>query len=173
MGLSILQLREDAQEAPGAEDSAFKSPLRSQRPGAMRTVLASSVHCDRVRRDVLVRNAPDGLRTDRNMWSSCADHASMQAGSEVNARTERGVCSRPDRPVMIIDIALDRGSAVQGLTLDRMDLCDFLPPDAAPQLCGLAPEPGFVATFELVRSARAVIAREEIDGEMSILRGTQ
>ena len=56
-----------------------------------------------------------------------------------------------ERPMMTLDSALDRVSAMLGVTLDWMELRQFLPPHAEPRLRKSALASSFVATLELAR----------------------
>ena len=68
---------------------------------------------------------------------------------------------------MTLDSALDRVSAMIGVTLDWMDLRDFLPKHAEPALRRSALASSFVAALELARLGKAEI---EQDGAFEPLR---
>jgi segregation and condensation protein A len=68
---------------------------------------------------------------------------------------------------MTLDSALERVSAMLGLTLDWMDIRDFLPPHAEAPLRKSALASSFVAALELARLGRAEIAQ---DGAFAPLR---
>ena len=71
---------------------------------------------------------------------------------------------------MTLDSALDRVSAMLGVTLDWMDLRDFLPPKAEPRLRKSALASSFVAALELARLGKAEIDQEEMFGTMRLRR---
>jgi segregation and condensation protein A len=75
-----------------------------------------------------------------------------------------------DRPVMTLDSALERVSAMLGVTLDWMQLEDFLPPHAEPKLRRSALASSFVAVLELARLGRAELVQDDIFGPMRIRR---
>jgi segregation and condensation protein A len=131
---SALLLPKEEQEEPGPEELALRLQLRLQRLGAMREAAARLLARDRVGRDVFVRGAPEGLRTDRrNRWQ-CDWFALVQAYGQVKARTAPVVHMVRERPVMTLDTALERVSAMLGVTLRWLELRDFLPPDGDPRL---------------------------------------
>ena len=167
---SSLLLPRDEQEDPSPEELALKLQLRLQRLGAMREAAARLMGRDRIGRDVFVRGAPEGLRIDRKTQWTCDSFALMQAYGQVKARTAPKIYHVSDRPVMTLDSALDRVSAMLGVTLDWMDIRDFLPPHAEPRLRKSALASSFVAALELARMGKAEIAQEEIFGAMRIRR---
>jgi segregation and condensation protein A len=57
-----------------------------------------------------------------------------------------------------------------GVTLEWMDLRDFLPPHAGPELRKSALASSFVAALELARTGRAEIEQEECFGAMRLRR---
>ena len=170
---SALLLPKDEQEDPSPEELALRLQLRLQRLGAMREAAARLMARDRIGRDVFVRGAPEGLRIDRKIqWKSDA-YSLIQAYGQVKARTAPKIYHVFDRPVMTLESAIDRVSAMLGVTLDWMDLHDFLPPHAESQLRKSALASSFVATLELARMGKAEIEQEEIYGAMRIRRIVQ
>lgn len=170
---SALLLPKDEQEDPSPEELALRLQLRLQRLGAMREAAARLMARDRIGRDVFVRGAPEGLRIDRKTQWKCDSFALMQAYGQVKARTAPKIYHVWDRPVMTLESALDRVSAMIGVTLDWMDLRDFLPPHAEPRLRKSALASSFVAALELTRLGRVEIDQEEIFGAMRIRRVVQ
>lgn len=158
---SALLLPRDEQEDPSPEDLALRLQLRLARLGAMREAAARLMARDRLGRDVFVRGLPEGLRTDRKTLWQCDWFALVQAYGQVNARTAPVVHMVRERPVMTLDSALDRVSAMLGVTLDWMDIRDFLPPFAEPRLRRSALASSFVAALELARLGRAELAQDE------------
>jgi len=170
---SSLLLPKEKQEDPSPEELALKLQLRLQRLGAMREAAARLMGRNRIGRDVFLRGAPEGLRIDRKTQWTCDSYALIQGYGQVKARTAPRIYHVSDRPVMTLDSALDRVSAMLGVTLEWMEIREFLPPHAEPRLRKSALVSSFVAALELARLGRAEIAQEEIFGEMRIRRITQ
>ena len=170
---SAMLLPKAEQEDPSPEELALRLQLRLQRLGAMREAAARLIGRDRIGRDVFVRGAPEGLRTDRKtVWRSDM-FALIQAYGQVKARTAPRIYHVANRPVMTLDSALERVSAMLGVTLDWMDIRDFLPPHADPRLKRSALASSFVAALELARLGKAEIAQDEAFGPLRLrgLRG--
>ncbi len=170
---SAMLLPKEEQEDPSPEELALRLQLRLQRLGAMREAAARLMARDRIGRDIFVRAAPEGLRIDRKTKWTCDSYALIQAYGQVKARTAPRVYMVSDRPVMTLDSALERVSAMLGVTLDWMKLEDFLPPHAEPKLRKSALASSFVAALELARLGRAELAQDDIFGPMRIRRLTQ
>ncbi len=157
---SALLLPREAQEDPSAEELALRLQLRLQRLGAMREAAARLLARDRIGRDVFLRGAPEGLRIDRRIQWQCDWYALIQGYGQVKARTAPAIHIVRDRPVMTLESALDRVSAMLGVTLDWMCLEEFLPPHADPRLRRSALASSFVAALELARLGKAEIAQD-------------
>lgn len=167
---SSLLLPKEEQEDPSPEELALRLQLRLQRLGAMREAAARLLGRDRIGRDIFLRGAPEGLRTDRKtLWKSDA-YSLIQAYGQVKARTAPRIYHVSDRPVMTLDSALDRVSAMLGVTLEWMEIRDFLPVHAEPALRKSALASSFVAALELARLGRAEIAQEEAFSPLRIRR---
>ena len=169
---SALLLPKDEQEDPSPEELALRLQLRLQRLGAMREAAARLMARDRIGRDVFVRPAPEGLRIDRMTKWTCDWYALVQAYGQVKARTAPAIHMVRERPVMTLESALDRVSAMLGVTLDWMELRDFLPPHAEPRLRRSALASSFVAALELARLGKAELAQEEVFGPLRLRRVT-
>ncbi len=167
---SALLLPRDEQEDPSPEDLALRLQLRLARLGAMREAAARLMGRDRLGRDVFLRGAPEGLRTDRKTLWQCDWFALVQAYGQVNARTAPVVHMVRERPVMTLESALDRVSAMLGVTLDWIELRQFLPPHAEPRLRKSALASSFVAALELARLGRAELAQDETFGPLRLRR---
>ena len=167
---SALLLPKEEQEDPSPEELALKLQLRLQRLGAMREAAARLMARDRIGRDVFLRGSPEGLRIDRRMRWTCEAYDLYQAYGQVKARTAPAVHMVRDRPVMTLESALDRVSAMLGVTLDWMELQDFLPPHANSRLRRSALASSFVAALELARLGKAELAQEEIFGPVRLRR---
>ncbi len=167
---SALLLPKEEQEEPSAEELALRLHLRLQRLAAMRDAAARLMGRDRLGRDVFTRGAPEGLRVDRkNLWQ-CDWFSLVQAYGQVKVRTQPVVHMVRDRMVMTLDSALSRVSSMLGVTLDWLELRDFLPPHADPRLRRSALASSFVAALELARLGKAELAQEETFGPLRLRR---
>lgn len=167
---SALLLPKEEQEDPSPEELALRLQLRLQRLGAMREAAARLMARDRIGRDIFLRGAPEGLRIDRKtQWKSDA-YSLIQAYGQVKARTAPRIYHVSNRPVMTLDSALDRVSAILGVTLDWLDIRDFLPPKAGPELRRSALASSFVAALELARLGKAELSQEEAYAPLRIRR---
>jgi segregation and condensation protein A len=167
---SALLLPKEEQEDPSPEELALRLQLRLQRLGAMREAAARLVARERIGRDIFLRGAPEGLRVHRvNAWQ-CDWYSLVHAYGQVKLRTEPVVHMVRDRMVMTLDSAIDRVSAMLGVTLDWMELREFLPNHADPQLRRSALASSFVAALELARLGRAELRQEAIFGPLHLRR---
>jgi len=167
---SALLLPKDEQEDPSPEELALRLQLRLQRLGAMREAAARLMARDRIGRDIFLRGNTEGLRTDRKIvWKSDA-YSLIQAYGQVKARTSPRIYHVSNRPVMTLDSALERVSSMLGVTLDWMDIRDFLPPHAEPALRKSALASSFVAALELARLGRAELAQDSAFEPLRIRR---
>ena len=167
---SALLLPKEEQEDPSPEELALRLQLRLQRLGAMREAGARLMARDRLGRDVFARGAPEGLKVLRkNAWQ-CDWYSLVRAYGQVKLRTEPVVHMVADRPVMTLDSALDRVSAMLGVTLDWMELRSFLPAHAEPRLRKSALASSFVAALELARMGKAEIRQEDAFGPLELRR---
>jgi len=169
---SSMLLPKEEQEDPSPEELALKLQLRLQRLGAMRESAARLMARDRTGRDVFLRGKPEGLRIDRKIQWRSDSYALIQAYGQVKARTAPAIHMVRERPVMTLDSALDRVSAMLGVTLDWMRLEEFLPPHAEPRLRRSALASSFVAALELARLGKAEISQDESFGPMRLRRIT-
>jgi segregation and condensation protein A len=170
---SALLLPKEEQEDPSPEELALRLQLRLQRLGAMREAAARLMARDRLGRDVFLRGAPEGLKIDRkNLWQ-CDWYALVHAYGQVKLRTEPVVHMVRDRMVMTLDSAIERVSAMLGVTLDWMELRDFMPGGADPRFYRSALASSFVATLELARLGKAELRQDEIFGALHVRRVKQ
>lgn len=167
---SSLLLPKEERDEPSAEELALKLQLRLQRLGAMREAAARLMGRDRLERDVFLRGAPEGLRIERLTRWKCDQYALIEAYGQVKARTAPAVHMVRERPVMTLDSALGRVSAMLGVTLDWMELREFLPPHAEPRLRRSALASSFAAALELAKMGRAELAQEEVFGPLRLRR---
>ena len=169
---SALLLPKEEQEDPSPEELALRLQLRLQRLGAMREAAARLLARDRVGRDVFLRGRPEGLRIDRvNDWQ-CDWYQLVSTYGQMKARAEPVVHMVRDRLVMTLDSALDRVAAMLGVTLDWMELRDFLPVQADARLKRSALASSFVAALELARLGRAEMRQEDAFGPLHLRRVT-
>jgi len=167
---SALLLPKEEQEDPSPEELALRLQLRLQRLGAMREAAGRLMGRDRIGRDIFLRGRPEGLRIDRKtLWKSDA-YSLIQAYGQVKARTAPRIYHVADRPVMTLDSALDRVSSMLGVTVEWMEIRDFLPPHANPELRKSALASSFVAALELARLGKAEIAQETAFAPLRIRR---
>jgi segregation and condensation protein A len=167
---SALLLPRDEQEDPSPEELALRLQLRLERLGAMRDAAARLMGRDRLGRDVFARGAPEGLRVLRkNAWQ-CDFFQLMQAYGQIQRRNEPVVHMVRDRPVMTLDSAIERVSSMLGVTLNWLELRDFLPRQGDPRLRKSALASSFVAALELARLGRAELRQEEVFGPLHLRR---
>ena len=170
---SAMLLPKEEQEDPSPEELALRLQLRLQRLGAMREAAARLLARDRIGRDVFLRGSPEGLRIDRKSLWQCDWYQLVAGYAQVKARTEPVVHMVRERPVMTLDSALDRVSAMLGVRLDWMELRDFLPVHEAgadPRLMRSALASSFVAALELARMGKAEIRQEDAFGPLHLRR---
>jgi segregation and condensation protein A len=80
-----------------------------------------------------------------------------------------------ERLVMTLDSALARVSAILGVTLEWVEIRDFLPPSrdgewSDPRLRRSALASSFVAALELARLGKAELAQEDTFGPLRLRR---
>ena len=167
---SALLLPKDEQEDPSPEELALKLQLRLQRLGAMREAGARLMARDRLGRDVFSRGAPEGLKVLRkNAWQ-CDWYQLVRAYGQVKLRTEPVVHMVAERPVVTLESALQRVSAMLGVTVEWLDIRSFLPSDAEPRLRKSALASSFVAALELAKMGKAEMRQDEVFGQLEIRR---
>lgn len=167
---SALLLPKEEQEDPSPEELALRLQLRLQRLGAMREAGARLMARDRLGRDVFARGAPEGLKVLRkNQWQ-CDWYSLVRAYGQMKLRTEPVVHMVAERPVMTLDSALQRVSAMLGVSVDWMEIRSFLPANAEPRLRKSALASSFVAVLELARMGKAEIRQDAIFGPLELRR---
>jgi len=170
---SSLLLPRDEQEDPSPEELAMRLQLRLQRLDAMREAAARLMGRNRLGRDVFLRGAPEGLRVDKRHRWQCEWFDLVRAYRDVKVRTEPVVHMVRERPVMTLESALQRVASMLGVSLDWIELRDFLPARregewADPQLRKSALASSFVAALELARTGKAELAQDEIFGPLRL-----
>jgi segregation and condensation protein A len=172
---SMLLLPREEQEEPSAEELALRLQLRLQRLAAMRDAAGRLMGRDRLGRDVFPRGAPEGLRVSaKHLWQ-CDWFQLIEAYGQVKARTAPVVHMVRERLVMTLDSALARVSAMLGVTVEWIEIRDFLPPAqegdwADPRLRRSALASSFVAALELARLGKAELAQEDTFGPLRLRR---
>lgn len=173
---SALLLPREEQEDPSPEEMALRLQLRLQRLGAMREAAARLMARDRLGRDVFARSAPEGLRIDRRSRWQCEWFDLVRAYGDIKVRSQPVVHMVRERMVMTLDTAISRVASMLGVTIEWMELRDFLPPAhdswANPQLRRSALASSFVAALELARTGRAELAQDRTYGPLR-LRGVK
>lgn len=157
---SALLLPRAEQEQPSPEELALRLHLRLQRLNAMREAGARLLARDRVGRDVFVRPAPEGLRTDKVAQWQADLYDLITAYGQVQARTRPAVHVIARRPVMSLDDALERVGRLVGERLDWTALEAFLPAGLSGALGRSALASSFVAALELARQGRVELRQE-------------
>jgi len=167
---SGMLLPKEEQEDPSPEELALKLQLRLQRLGAMREAGARLMGRDRLGRDVFARGTPEGLKVLRkNAWQ-CDWYSLVHAYGQVKLRTEPVVHMVAERPVMTLDSALSRVSAMLGVSVDWMEIRSFLPTDAEPRLKRSSLASSFVAALELARTGKAELRQTDVFGPLHLRR---
>ncbi len=168
---SMLLLPRDPEQQPSPEELALKLQLRLQRLGAMREAGARLMARDRLGRDVFARPGAEGLRTDRHVTWQCELFALIEAYGQIKVRTAPVVHMVRERPVMTLEAAIARISALLGTAIEWTDLSSFLPPRGSgqaqdPRLARSALASSFVAALELAKQGRAEIAQDMCFGPL-------
>ena len=167
---SAMLLPKDEQEDPSPEELALRLQLRLERLGAMRDAAARLMARDRLGRDVFRRGAPEGLRVlRRNAWQ-CEIFDVIQAYGQVQRRNEPVVHMVRERPVMTLESAIERVSSMLGVSVNWLELRDFLPRQADPRLRKSALASSFVAALELARLGKAELRQEDVFGPLHLRR---
>lgn len=170
---SLLLLPRDPDMQPSPEEMALRLQLRLQRLGAMREAGARLMARDRLGRDVFARGAPEGLSLARRSRWQAGLFDLIQAYGQIQHRNRPVVHMVRERPVMTLDAALARISALLGTSLEWRDLRAFLPPmaitsDTDRQLARSALASSFLAALELAKQGRVELVQDECFGPLLI-----
>jgi segregation and condensation protein A len=152
---SALLLPRDPEETPSAEELALRLTLRLERLNAMREAAGRLMARDRLGRDVFPRGAPEGLRTVRRTAWDADLYDLIAAYGRVSARSRPVLHVVRHRPVVTLEAALARVSAMLGEAIDWTTLSRFLPEgdgDALWNRSALASS--FLAALELAKQGR-------------------
>lgn len=158
---SGLLLPKDPEIDPSPEELALRLQMRLERLNAMREAGARLLGRDRIGRDVFPRGNPEGLKILRNRQWQAEYYDLISAYSRVKLRSQPAVHIVKQRMVMTLEDALARVSLMIGEAIDWMDIRDFLPPGASPELRKSALASSFVAALELARQGKLVMEQEE------------
>jgi segregation and condensation protein A len=158
---SGLLLPKDPEIDPSPEELALRLQMRLERLNAMREAGARLLARDRVGRDVFARGAPEGLRVVKNRHWQAEYYDLISAYSRVKLRSAPAVHIVKQRMVMTLEDALARVSLMLGEAIYWMDIRDFLPPGAPPQLRKSALASSFVAALELARQGKLMMSQDE------------
>ncbi len=169
---SAMLLPKEEQDDPSPEELALKLQLRLQRLGAMRDAAARVMGGNRIGRDVFLRGSPEGLEIERKTNWRCDQFALIEAYGRVKARTAPAIHMVRERPVMTLESALERVSNMLGVTLQWMEIREFLPAHAEPRLRKSALASSFVAALELARLGKVELQQDDTFGSLQLRRRT-
>lgn len=158
---SGLLLPKDPEIDPSPEELALRLQMRLERLNAMREAGARLFGRDRIGRDVFPRGNPEGLKILKNRQWQAEYYDLISAYSRVKMRSQPAVHIVKQRMVMTLEDALARVSMMLGEAIDWMDIRDFLPPGASPELRKSALASSFVAALELARQGKLVMEQEK------------
>ncbi len=154
----------DAEE-PSAEDLAFRLHLRLQRLEAMREAGAQIMGRNRMGRDVFRRGSPEGLKILKRGTYDVTLYELLKAYGDNRQRFSITEIKIERRPVVSLEDALERLSALIGDTFTWAQLGEFLPKemkDARHRKSALASM--FAASLELARQGQADLRQMETFG---------
>lgn len=157
---SALLLPRDPTVEPSPEDLALRLQLRLERLNAMREAGARLVARDRMGRDVFARGAPEGLRVVRKARWQAEIYDLIAAYGQISARTRPVLHVVATRPVMTLENAIARVSALIGERIDWSTIQSFLPGDAMGLYRRSALASSFVAALELARQGRVELRQK-------------
>ena len=157
---SALLLPRDPEVEPSPEELALRLQLRLERLNAMRESGARLLARDRLGRDVFVRGAPEGLRTMRKALWQAEIYDLIAAYGRVSARTRPVMHIVANRPVMTLEVALERVARLLGAQIDWATIEAFLPPQADGPFRKSALASSFLAALELARQGRVELQQK-------------
>jgi len=165
---SGLLLPKDPEVDPSPEELALRLQMRLERLNAMRESGARLLARDRIGRDVFQRGNPEGLRVVKNREWQAEYYDLLAAYSRVKMRSAPAVHIIKQRAVMTLEDALIRVSNLLGEAIDWMDIRDFLPEGASPELRKSALASSFVAALELARQGHLEIHQKKTFSPLKI-----
>lgn len=157
---SGLLLPRDPEIEPSPEEMALRLQLRLERLSAMREAGARLMARDRVGRDVFLRGAPEGLRTQRKALWQAEIYDLIAAYGVISARTRPVLHVVAHRAVMTLETALERVSALIGTRVDWATIETFLPEQASGAFRKSALASSFLAALELAKQGRIELRQQ-------------
>ncbi|MFZ5795006.1 MAG: segregation and condensation protein A [Sphingomonas sp.] len=157
---SGLLLPRDPEIEPSPEELALRLHLRLERLSAMREAGARLVARDRVGRDVFLRGAPEGLRTQRKALWQAEIYDLIAAYGVISARTRPVLHVVAHRAVMTLETALERVSGLVGTQIDWATIESFLPEQANGAFRKSALASSFLAALELAKQGRIELRQQ-------------
>ena len=151
---SGLLLPRDPEVEPSPEELALRLQLRLERLNAMREAGARLIARDRIGRDVFRRAMPEGLRVVRKSLWQAEIYDLIAAYGRISARTRPVLHVVATRPVMTLEIALERVAAMLGTAIEWTAIERFLPGEAAGAYRKSALASSFAAALELARQGK-------------------
>lgn len=157
---SALLLPRDPEVEPSPEELALRLQLRLARLDAMREAGARLMARDRLGRDVFARGEPEGLRTVRHAVWQAELYDLIAAYGRISARTRPVLHVVARRPVMTLEVAIERLSALIGERVAWSTIESFLPGDARGLYRKSAMASSFLAALELARKGRVELRQQ-------------
>ena len=169
---SALLLPRDPEIEPSPEELALRLQLRLERLNAMREAGARLVARDRMGRDVFPRGTPEGLKVVRKSRWQAEIYDLIAAYGQISARTRPVMHIVAVRPVMTLEDAIGRVSALIGERIDWSTIESFLPDEAEGLYRKSALASSFVAALELARQGRVELRQKSAFAPL-YLKGAQ
>lgn len=157
---SALLLPRDPEVEPSPEELALRLQLRLARLDAMREAGARLMARDRLGRDVFARGQPEGLRTVRHAVWQAELYDLIAAYGRISARTRPVLHVVARRPVMTLEVAIDRLSTLIGERVEWSTIESFLPAGARGLYRKSAIASSFLAALELARKGRVELRQQ-------------
>lgn len=157
---SALLLPREPEMDPDPEEMALRLQLRLERLDAMREAGARLMARDRIGRDVFLRGDPEGLHTVRKARWDASLYDLIGAYGRVSARTRPVLHVVATRPVMTLEVAIERVEAMLGNRVDWTAIAAFLPVDGEDRYRRSALASTFLATLELARQGRVELRQD-------------
>lgn len=159
---SALLLPRDPGEVPDPEELALRLTLRLERLNAMREAGARLLARDRMGRDIFPRGAPEGLKMVRQTRWQAELFDLIAAYGRISARTRPVLHVVRRRPLMTLEQAIARVSALVGEAIDWSVLSAFVPTGGDADFRRSALASSFVATLELARQGRVELRQDGV-----------
>lgn len=167
---SALLLPREPEMDPDPEELALRLQLRLERLDAMREAGARLMARDRIGRDVFLRGDPEGLHVVRKARWDAELYDLIEAYGRISARTRPVLHVVATRPVMTLEVAIERVEAILGTRIDWTSIAAFLPGEAEERYRRSALASTFLATLELARQGRVAIRQDAPFGPIDIRR---